>query len=332
MRRLVRALALAAGGLLAVVVLVLGLGALATLVIAQVVEARYPHGGRFVEVAGGRLAVVEAGPPSGGRGTVVLLHGASSNSADMMLGLGRRLAADGFRVVALDRPGQGWSDRVGGDEAASPAAQGRAVAQALGRLGIERAIVVGHSWSGALALNLALDQPDRVGGLLLLAPVTHPWPGGAISPVYETLSVRWLGRLLAWTLTAPAGALLFDGAVASVFAPQAAPPGYAAAAALPLILRPASFYANAEDVAGLNAFVTRQSPRHGAIRVPTVIVAGDVDPVVQTPRHAERLAAEVAGARLVVLPGVGHMLHQTEADTIVAEARALAARLGDHPD
>jgi pimeloyl-ACP methyl ester carboxylesterase len=325
-----RVLLLAGGGLLAFVALVLGLGALATLVIARVVEARYPPAGRSLEVAGGRLAIVEAGPPASARGTVVLLHGASSNSADMMTGLGRRLAADGFRVVAFDRPGYGWSDRVAGSQ--TPDGQGRAVAQALDRLGIERAIVVGHSWSGALALELALDHPRRVGGLLLLAPVTHPWPGGAVSPVYETLGVRWLGHLLAWTLTAPAGALLFDGAVAAVFAPQAPIPGYAEAAALPLILRPGSFYANAQDVLGLHAFVTRQSPRHGEIRVPTVIVAGDADPVVHTELHAARLAREVEGARLVVLPGVGHMLHQTEPDTIVAEAKALAARLGDHPD
>src|SRR5215208_522664 len=154
---------------LAGTVLLLLCGAVATLVIARVIETRYPPAGRFVEVAGGRLHVVEMAPQ--GRepeATVLLLHGASGSSGDPMTALGERLARR-FRVVAVDRPGSGWSDRIGGAGAASPATQARIIRAALREIGIERAIVVGHSWAGALALNLALDHADLVSGLVLLA-------------------------------------------------------------------------------------------------------------------------------------------------------------------
>src|SRR5215217_4842867 len=169
---------------LAGTVLLLLCSAVATLVIARVIETRYPPAGRFVEVAGGRLHVVEMAPQ--GRepeATVLLLHGASGSSGDPILALGERLARR-FRVIAVDRPGSGWSDRIGGAEAASPAMQARVIREALAKLGVEHAIVVGHSWAGALALNLALDRPDLVSGLALLAPVSHPWPGAGTSWYY----------------------------------------------------------------------------------------------------------------------------------------------------
>ena len=138
LRRAVQLLAGLLALLSALVVLLLVLGGLATAVIAWVVEARYPPAGRSVTVEGGRIAVIEAGPGEGRarRGTVVLLHGASGNAADPMQGIGRKLAGDGFRVVAFDRPGFGYSDRIRGAEAASPAVQGAILAQALEKLGI----------------------------------------------------------------------------------------------------------------------------------------------------------------------------------------------------
>src|SRR4051812_1873587 len=243
---------------LAGTVLLLLCGAVATLVIARVIETRYPPAGRFVEVAGGRLHVVEMAPP--GRepeATVLLLHGASGSSGDPMTALGERLARR-FRVVAVDRPGSGWSDRVGGAGAASPATQARVIRAALREIGIERAIVVGHSWAGALALNLALDHADVVSGLVLLAPVSHPWPGAGISWYYRPAT--W--PVLTCTLATPAGLLLMGPTLGVVFAPQAPPTAYIERSRIPLVLRPRAFRANAEDVSGLYAFVVRQSRRY----------------------------------------------------------------------
>src|SRR5215218_7116881 len=78
---------------LAGTVLLLLCGAVATLVIARVIETRYPPAGRFIEVAGGRLHVVEMAPQRREpEATVLLLHGASGSSGDPMTALGERLA------------------------------------------------------------------------------------------------------------------------------------------------------------------------------------------------------------------------------------------------
>jgi pimeloyl-ACP methyl ester carboxylesterase len=227
-----------------------------------------------------------------------------------------------------NRPGSGWSDRIGGAGAASPATQARVIREALGNMGIARAIVVGHSWAGALALNLALDHADLVAGLALLAPLSHPWPGAGISWYYRPATWPVLGRFLVWTVTTPAGLLLMKPTLSVVFAPQSPPAGYLDRSRIPLVLRPRPFRTNAEDVAGLYRFVARQSRRYGAIRAPTAIVSGDADTIVWTNLHSRSLEREIPGARLVVLPGVGHMPHHAAPDIVVREIEGVAAAVG----
>ncbi|WP_336487169.1 alpha/beta hydrolase [Methylobacterium nigriterrae] len=307
---------------------VLGAGALATLVIALRVEAEYPPAGPFAEVAGGRLATIEAGPHQGARATVVLLHGASANASDPMEGVGRTLAARGFRVIAFDRPGFGWSDRLGGAEAAAPALQGEAIAQALERLGIGPAIVLGHSWAGALALRIALDHPERVAGLVLVSPVARPFPPRGEAPWYLRLAlqppVAWL---LSRTLGPPVGLAYLDRAARTVFAPQPVSAGYLERSRAALVLRPATLLANVQDLVGLPAALAEQSPRYASLRVPAVIVAGEADPIVRTDFQARPLAEAIPGARLVALPGIGHMVHYVAAAELAAEMARLADRL-----
>jgi pimeloyl-ACP methyl ester carboxylesterase len=304
--------------------LLLAFGAAVTAFLAWRIEARFPPAGAFVEVAGGRLHYVEAGPADGrSERTIVLLHGASSNLADAMISLGRRLS-DRYRVIAIDRPGHGWSDRILGRDAALPANQAGLVAEGLRKLGVTDAVVVGHSWAGAVVPNLALDHRDVTGAILLLSGVTHPWPGREISWYYHP-ATSFLGWLFTRTVTTPAGALLVAPVTKTVFAPQEPPPGYAQAARIALVLRPPVFQANAQDVAGLHDAVTAQSARYPEIRTPAVVIGGDADRIVWTDQHSRSFAREVPGARLIVLPGAGHMPHYTHTDIVLDEIHALAA-------
>jgi pimeloyl-ACP methyl ester carboxylesterase len=311
------------GGL--VVVAVLGCCAAFTAVGVWLIERAHRPGGVFVPVSGGRLHVVELGAPQGGNDLpVVLLHGASGNLEDQRLVLGNRLAAT-RRVILIDRPGHGFSDRPGARADASPARQAALVAQALAGLGVARAIIVGHSWSGALAAAYALDYPDRVAGLLLLAPVTHSWPGG-ISWYNDIAATPVIAELFARTIVLPLGLCLIGRAVANVFAPQAAPERYVRRAASLLLLRPAEFIANAQDLATLERFVAAQVPHYGAIRAPTVIITGDCDRTVSPKIHARAAAALIPNAKLIELAGIGHMLPHVAPAAIIAAIDELAAR------
>src|SRR5271168_5602143 len=156
------------------------------------IEARHPPVGERVETGGGAIHVVERAPEGVDRGAVLLVHGASGNFADMSVALAGRLAALGFRVFAVDRPGHGWSGRPPGRAASSPMLQAEMLRAALERRGVAQAIVVVHSLAGVLGLAMALEAPAFVRGLILLAPVSHPWRG-APTWYYTLAAARAVG-------------------------------------------------------------------------------------------------------------------------------------------
>ncbi len=290
------------------------------------IEARYPPAGRRVPVEGGAIHAVERPAEGEERGAVLLVHGASGNAADMFFALAGRLSAQGFRVLSLDRPGHGWSDRVGPGAGSSPVVQAEALRRAAERLGVTEAVVAVHSLGGITGLAMALDHPDFVRALVLIAPVSHPWPGG-VAWYYRLGAHPVLGPPFRRLLALPAGMARMRAGVASVFAPNRAPENFIEATRLPLVLRPLHFRANCEDVADAEAAVAALSPRYGEIRAPTEIVTGDSDGVVYAHIHSTGSARDIPGARLTTLKGVGHSPHHVEPQRIVeiileAERRA----------
>ena len=300
--------------------------ALYTAIMDRRIAAAYPPRGAFVEVPGGRLHYTEMTPAGAPRQTVLLLHGASGNEADMMLALGDKLAAKGFRVIAMDRPGLGWSDRPDGRDDADPTRQARLIRAALDHLGVASVIVVGHSLAGMASCALALDDSDIVRGLVLVAPVTHPWPGGDVDAYYNIAAMPVIGEIFTQLVALPVGMALLDKGLAGVFAPQATPVDYVERVGLKRVFRTAIFRANAQDVTAAYAAVVKQAPRLREIKAPTVIVTGDSDSIVLTRIHSYGSARDIPGARLVVLPGVGHSPHWARPDAIVDAIEDVAAR------
>ena len=299
--------------------LILLLLAGATAIGSFAIGRAHPPSGRFVEVTGGRLHVLELGTRTGAP-PVVLLHGASGNLNDMRVALGERLAAR-HRVILIDRPGHGWSGRP--NDAAPATRQAALIAEALDRLDARRTIIVGHSFAGAVVTAFALNYPDRVAGLVLLAPVTHPWLGG-IAWFYSMTATPLIGPLFARTIALPVAFPFLEIFARTVFAPQPMPEDYVSRSALALLLRPSAFIANARDVEQLRESVVRQSPRYGEITATTVIISGDQDTIVSTDIHSRALAATLPHAKLIVLPGVGHAVQHVAADLVLAEIGRLA--------
>lgn len=289
-----------------------------------VLKRAYPAQGRMIGVAGAHLNILDIGPRDAAGPPVVMIHGASSNLEVMRHSLGSRLAGN-HRVILIDRPGHGWSTRAHAEDS-TPAAHGRMIDEALQRLGVEYAILVVHSWSGALGARMALDYPERVGGLVMLAPVAYPWPGG-VGWYNQLITTPLIGPLLAYTITLPLGWFLTGSGARSVFRPQSMPRDFLAASATRLMLRPREFLANARDLVTLKAAVAEQAPRYAEIKAPTVIIAGAVDRTVSTSRHSRPFAQAVADAKLVVLPEVGHMVQNAAPDLVIAEIEALIGKL-----
>jgi pimeloyl-ACP methyl ester carboxylesterase len=301
---------------LVVVALALAMLALITQAGVIAVQRAYPAQGRMIEVAGAVLHVLDLGPRDTGSPPIVMLHGASSNLETMRRPLGDLLAKS-HRVILIDRPGHGWSPRALLSDS-TPAIQGRMIDEALEKLGIGSAIFVVHSWAGALGARMALDHPDRVAGLVMLAPVAYPWRGG-VGWYNKLVTTPLIGPLLATTITLPLGYFLTYSGARNVFAPQAMPDGFVEDSATPLLLRPREFLANAWDLVTLKAAVIEQAPRYADIKAPVVVIAGDADKTVWPTIHSQPFAAIVPNAKLILLPGVGHMVMYAERDLVMHE-------------
>jgi pimeloyl-ACP methyl ester carboxylesterase len=294
--------------------------ALATQAGVIALQHRFPAKGKAIEVTGATLNVLDIGPKDAVGPAIVLIHGASSNLEAMRHPLGDRLAVD-HRVILIDRPGHGWSSG-GSWETSTPAAQGRMIEEALQKLDLGPVILVVHSWAGALGARMAIDYPARLAGLVMLAPVAYPWTGGV--GWYNALVTKpVVGPLLAYTITLPLGYFLTERGARGVFLPQVMPDDFVAKTATPLLLRPREFLANARDLVRLKQAVMEQAPRYGEISVPTVVISGDVDKTVSTSIHSRPFAAAVPNAKLIVLPGVGHMVQNAASDLVAGEIEAL---------
>ncbi|MCV2881026.1 alpha/beta fold hydrolase [Actibacterium sp. XHP0104] len=286
----------------------------------QAAMAAYPPEGRFVMVDGVRLhAVVRGSGPD-----LVLIHGSSGSVRDFTFDLIPRLA-DRYRVIAIDRPGLGWSDPAPNSE--TLAEQARLMRTAAAQLGAPRPIVLGQSYGGSVALAWALQAPDDTAALVLLATPSHPWESG-LSTFYKTTSHPLGAQVVVPLLTAFVPREKVMREVESVFAPQAAPEGYAEYFGPGMTLRRSSLRANARQRAALLAEITDMVPRYASLTLPAELVHGTADTTVGLSIHSEKLAANMPNAVLTRLPGIGHMPHHSApADVIDAIDRA-AARAG----
>lgn len=293
-----------------------------TLFKARSIESAFPQRGELIDVGGFRLnsILVRAGPTAD-LPPIVFIHGASGNLHDQMAAFLAPLEGRAD-LLFVDRPGHGYSER-GGPENDFPDGQAAAIARLMEIRGIDRAIIVGHSFGGAIAASFAVHHKERTAGLLFLAPATHPWPGG-IDWYYSLAQRPVLGRLFSHLLALPLGLKRIDGGTRFVFWPNAVPRDYVRRTGPALVLRPATFRANAVDVANLHAYVTRMQPRYREIDAPTVIITGDRDGIVLEQIHSRGLARDISNAELIRIRNLGHKPDHMATDVAIVAIEKLA--------
>lgn len=283
-------------------------------------EATYPPEGRFVEVGGHRVHYVEKGSGP----ALVLIHGASGNLRDWTFDAVDRLSGR-YRVIVFDRPGLGFTPRIDND-GASIREQAALLSAAALRLGAARPVVLGHSYGGAVALAWAVDHPERVSALVLVSAASQRWDGGL--PFFYRLTSGPLGAVANPAISALAGEDRVQQAIAGVFAPQPVPPGYAEHIGADLALRPESLRENALQRAGLKAEIAAIVPRYPQLDLPVELLHGDADTTVGLQIHSVPTSRQIPGARLTVLPGIGHAAQHAAAPQMDAAIDRAAARAG----
>lgn len=289
----------------------IGLLALLTHQGTVALEKRFPPSGKFVEIDGVRLHYKEGGSGP----TIVLIHGASTSLLDFDASLSKPLSAN-HRVIAVDRPGHGYSERPSG-KWPDPADQAKLIHGLLQHLNVDQPTLVGHSWAGSVVLAYLLTYPEHSRGGVLLAGGSHPWQGGT-AWYNELATMPLLGALFARTLVYPIGLLLLDKAVESVFAPNPVPADYVESTGVELSLRPATFIANAEDISRLSTFLADQQHHYDRIEHPLLLITGTDDDVVPAWNHADRLLTQAARAEKVSLERTGHAMHHSHPERVAA--------------
>jgi pimeloyl-ACP methyl ester carboxylesterase len=293
--------------ILVLLVLLLAGAALFTHFIARRIEKAFPPRGEWIDVEGERIHYRRIGQGP----AIVLVHGLGGQSKNFDY-LPLQELAQRWTLVLLDRPGSGYSPRR--DESqARIGQQGRLVAAFIRAMRFDRPpLLVGHSLGGAIALNVALQAPEVIAGLALIAPLTHFNPN--VPAPFRGLAIRSSGmrKLIAHTVAAPMAILNTRAVLEALFAPHAAPADFGVRGGGLSGLRPASFYGASTDMVAVEADLPAQQQRYGELRLPVRILYGDGDRVLDWRAQGEGLRAKVPQADLRVVPG-GHMIPVTDA-------------------
>ncbi|MBX5000468.1 alpha/beta fold hydrolase [Rhizobium lentis] len=294
---------------------------------ARQFEQTFPNIGELTDVGGYRMNAVHVPrPENADLPALIFIHGASGNLLDQVVAF--RAPLEGrAEMLFVDRPGHGYSER-GGPDNAIPSGQADSIAKLMEKRGVEKAIIVGHSFGGAIAAAFGVRHPEKTAGLLFLAPATHPWPGG-IDWYYHVAATPVVGWLFNHAIVVPLGLSRLERGTLNVFRPNPRPSDYIQKTGPTLVLRPRTFHHNAKDFKRLLAYLKEQSPLYSKITAPTVIITGDKDEIVWEHLHSRGLARDIAGSELVTVRGVGHKPDYLATDVAIAAMEKIAGKSRD---
>ena len=286
--------------------------ALFTQFFARRVAAHFRPRGEWLEVDGERIHYrrLGEGPP------LVLVHGLAGESRNFDY-LPLAELAKRWQLVLIDRPGAGHSPRRDPGKAGI-AAQARLVAGFIRAMDFRcRPLLVGHSLGGAIGLSVALQDPDCIAGLALIAPLTHFDPH--VPRPFRAMAIRtpWLRRFYAHTVSIPVSLASTPAILSALFGPDAAPRDFAVRGGGLMSARPSAFIAASEDMAAVEADLRPQQERYASIRLPVHVLYGEGDRVLDWQAQGRGLHAKLPAADLRVIPG-GHMLPVTAAAATAA--------------
>ena len=269
-------------------------------------ERLVPADGHFLQVDGATLhyADIGSGPP------IVMIHGLGGQLRNFTYALSETLAQD-HRLIIVDRPGSGYSTFGAETKERGLFAQARVIVELITALGLERPLLVGHSLGGAVALAAAVQYPERVGGLALLAPLTQPIE--TVPDVFKALALQSPAAraAIAWTLAAPLSRARPEAGQEQVFGPEAVPDDFEVRGGAALTLRPAAFQAAAADVEACRVEMPILARRYGELKLPVGILFAKEDRSLDFADHGPPTAQAIAGAELTAIAG-GHMFPLTQ--------------------
>ena len=286
--------------------------------LARKAQRDNPPQGRFVDVDGVWLHYVERGD---GR-PLVLFHGNGSMIQDFESSGLIDLAAENYRVIVFDRPGFGHSLRPR-NVVWTPEAQAELFKKALDRLSVQRAIVLGHAWGASIAVALAIRYPSFVEALVLASGYYFP-TARADAAASSITALPGLGDIISYTVSPILSRLMWPAMLRKLFGPRTVPKKFAG---FPkeMAVRPSQIRAGAAEAALMIPAAFASSKTYRELEMPTIILAGEDDRLIDINRQSVRLHEEIKQSKLHRIGGAGHMIHQSATPDLMAAIDEAAA-------
>jgi pimeloyl-ACP methyl ester carboxylesterase len=274
--------------------------------------------GRFIHLRGTKLHFLEAGSGQ----PLLLLHGNGASAEDFTTSGIFHKAAAKYRVLAFDRPGFGLSSRRAG-RPWTAGAQADLIQAAAAKLGIERYMVVGHSWGAAVALEMARRHPRSVAGIVVVAGYHYPPPRLALA-ISALPAVPLIGTVLRHTVLPSLVRLNWRWAMKKIFHPAMIATPFAAMTR-ELASRPSQLRSISAESFLMLASALFPNRRYAEIAIPVGIIAGAGDQLFDAKAEALRLHAEISHSLLDIVLDAGHMVHQSKPQAVLAMIDKVAA-------
>lgn len=236
-------------------------------------------------------------------------------------------ASNGYRTLALDRPGYGYSQRPQNGKAPFTLMdQAQWLHMAFKEMGVEKPVLVGHSWSALLVLMYASLYPEQVAGVVTVAGglFKEGYPAEKGDPLSRLVMMPVVGHLVMNILFPLVGKIMVRSTMKATFAPEPVPASYEEEV-YALWLRPAQFRANREDVLQFVPAAEYMEQRYSSIHLPTVILVGERDPF-PTKEHSFKLNGILPHAELKVLPAAAHMIPHNQPEEVIKAVDTLNDR------
>jgi pimeloyl-ACP methyl ester carboxylesterase len=175
--------------------------------------------------------------------------------------------------------------------------------------------VLGHSWGASVAIALALRDPTLVTRLILASGYYYPTVRTDVLFSWQAMPV--IGDILSQTLSPILARLTWPALMKKIFEPSVIPRKFAG---FPkeMALRPSQLRASAAESALMVPAAFALHKNYAALTMPVAIIAGEDDKLVDTDKQSARLHDDVPQSTLRRVPGVGHMVHQSATDAVMA--------------
>ena len=244
---------------------------------------------------------------------VVLIHGANVNLRDWTFSTYQELS-ERNRVIAIDRPGFGYSER---DQSYwPPEKQAAQLREVIKKKKIKKYILIGHSWGALVALSWAQKFPNEVMGVVSISGATMPFgvPGKLFNEL-GLLEIAFDHYYSFVSRNVENG--IIEKTARKYFSPQKVPNGYLDYVGIDMARREKTLEAIKADLLLYQKEVAKMSKLYKNIQLPVEILHGEKDKILNPGKHAIKFATKLPNSRLEILKDVGHMAHHGRTDKLL---------------